>query len=276
MERNKQLILVRGGGDIASGTIYKLLQCGYPVLVLETAAPSAIRRYAAFSEAVYDGSSRVEDQICRLAGDLAEAREILARGEAAMLVDPECRVLEEIRPYALVDAILAKRNLGTTRKMAPRTIALGPGFRAGEDVDLVIETMRGHRLGRVIHEGCAQPDTGVPGLIRGYGAERVIHAPAAGRMKNLARIGDTVKKGQPLARIEDEKGHRIPVPATLDGLLRGLIRDGYPVTEGLKIADIDPRLEEYENCFTISDKARCIAGGVLEGILYLENREAES
>lgn len=273
MKREEQLILIRGGGDIASGTIYKLLQCGYQVLVLETENPSAIRRCAAFSEAVYDGVSQVEGRICRLTESLSGAREIMSRGEAAMMVDPECRVLEEIQPYALVDAILAKKNLGTSRAMAPKTIALGPGFTAGEDVDLVIETMRGHRLGRVICSGCALADTGVPGLIQGYGAERVIHAPAAGSIKNLAEIGDIVQKGQTLAVIEDRGGRETKVPATLNGLLRGLIRDGYPVKAGLKIADIDPRLNEYENCFTISDKARCIAGGVLEGILYLETQE---
>lgn len=273
MKREEQLILIRGGGDIASGTIYKLLQCGYQVLVLETENPSAIRRCAAFSEAVYDGVSQVEGRICRLTESLSGAREIMSRGEAAMMVDPECRVLEEIQPYALVDAILAKKNLGTSRAMAPKTIALGPGFTAGEDVDLVIETMRGHRLGRVICSGCALADTGVPGLIQGYGAERVIHAPAAGSIKNLAEIGDIVQKGQTLAVIEDRGGRETKVPATLNGLLRGLIRDGYPVKAGLKIADIDPRLNEYENCFIISDKARCIAGGVLEGILYLETQE---
>ena len=273
MKRKEQLILVRGGGDIASGTIYKLLQCGYSVLVLETEMPSAIRRYAAFSEAVYDGVSRVEDKTCRLAGNFREARKIMGTGEAAMLVDPDCRVLKEACPFALVDAILAKKNLGTSREMAPKTIALGPGFQAGRDADLVIETMRGHQLGRVIHEGSALPDTGVPGLIQGYGAERVIHAPAAGRMENLRKIGDIVKKGEPIARILGAAGEVTEVPASLDGLLRGLIRDGYPVTEGFKIADIDPRQEEYDNCFTISDKARCIAGGVLEGILFLEEQE---
>lgn len=273
MKRKEQLILVRGGGDIASGTIYKLLQCGYSVLVLETEMPSAIRRYAAFSEAVYDGVSRVEDKTCRLAGNFREARKIMETGEAAMLVDPDCRVLKEACPFALVDAILAKKNLGTSREMAPKTIALGPGFQAGRDADLVIETMRGHQLGRVIHEGSALPDTGVPGVIRGYGAERVIHAPAAGRMENLRKIGDIVKKGEPIARILGAAGEVTEVPASLDGLLRGLIRDGYPVTEGFKIADIDPRQEEYDNCFTISDKARCIAGGVLEGILFLEEQE---
>lgn len=273
MERRRQLILVRGGGDIASGTIYKLLQCGYPVLVLETEAPSAIRRRAAFSEAVYDKVSRVEDKTCRLAENFQQAREIMGRGEAAMMVDPQCRILETVRPYALVDGILAKKNLGTSRTMAPKTIALGPGFTAGRDVDLVIETMRGHNLGRVIRKGTALPDTKVPGMIRGIAAERVVRAGAGGRIRSLAEIGDTVKKGQTIAVIKGDQTTETEVRAAISGLLRGMIRDGYFVTPGLKIADIDPRLEEYENCFTISDKARCIAGGVLEGILSLEAEE---
>lgn len=164
-----------------------------------------------------------------------------------------------------MDAILAKKNLGTTKDMAPLTIGLGPGFCAGADVDAVIETKRGHNLGRIIRQGSAYPNTGIPGIIGGYGAERVIHAPAAGRMKNRSKIGDIVEAGQVLAVIEGEDGST-EVSATIDGLLRGLIRDDYPVTKGFKIADIDPRKEELANCFTISDKARCIAGSVLEVI----------
>jgi xanthine dehydrogenase accessory factor len=169
---------------------------------------------------------------------------------------------------AVVDAILAKKNLGTDRSMAPITVALGPGFTAGEDVDAVIETKRGHNLGRVLWQGCAAPNTGIPGLIGGYGKERVIHSPAEGILRNVCKITDPVKKGQLIAVVETENGN-VPVTASLDGLLRGLIREGYPVTKEFKIADIDPRTEEYQNCFTISDKARCIAGGVLEAILQL-------
>ena len=174
-------------------------------------------------------------------------------------------VLVLLKPKVVVDAILAKKNLGTTKDMAPLTIGLGPGFCAGEDVDVVIETKRGHNLGRIIRQGSAYPNTGIPGIIGGYGAERVIHAPAAGRMKNRSKIGDIVEAGQVLAVIEGEDGST-EVSATIDGLLRGLIRDDYPVTKGFKIADIDPRKEELANCFTISDKARCIAGSVLEVI----------
>lgn len=268
MDRRKELIIVRGGGDIATGTIYKLWRCGYPVLVLETDRPSAIRRYVALSEAVYDGESRVEDLHCRLVRHLYEAENVIRDGEVPMMVDPSLRILREVRPFALVDAILAKKNLGTTRDMADITVGLGPGFTAGVDVDLVVETMRGHSLGRVITHGSAIANTGVPGIIGGAGRERVLHAPAAGVFTGTRRIGDMVAQGEEIGRIDSTEGV-LPVAASLTGLLRGLIRDGYPVTKGFKIADIDPRKEEYDNCFTISDKARCIAGGVLEGILYL-------
>lgn len=266
---SRELVVVRGGGDIATGTIYKFIKCGYRVLVLETENPSAIRRNVAFSEAVYEGSWQVEDVTARLAHTIEAAVRIMEEGAVPILTDPEGECLKHLKPDVLVDGILAKKNLGTNRSMAPITIGLGPGFTAGEDVDAVIETMRGHRLGRVILKGSAIPNTGVPGAIAGVTKERVIHAPAEGILRNVCHITDTVAKGEIIARIENEKGCT-EVPAMISGLLRGLIRDGYPVTKGFKIADIDPRMEEYENCFTISDKARCIAGGVLEAVLYLQ------
>ena len=265
----KDLLVVRGGGDIATGTVVKLCHCGFPVLILELPNPSAIRRNVAFCEAVYQGSKTVEDVTCHLAESSGKAAELLEEGKLAMLIDPQGSCLKEFRPLALVDGILAKRNLGTARDTAPITVALGPGFTAGKDVDAVIETQRGHDLGRVIYEGSAAPNTGIPGTIAGFGRERVIHSPADGILRNVASIADTVKKGQTIAVIE-MAGGEVPVTASLDGLLRGLIRDGYPVTRGFKIADIDPRAEEYENCFTVSDKARCIAGGALEAILHLK------
>lgn len=261
------LIIVRGGGDLATGTIYKLYQCGFPVLVLEVPRPSAIRRNAAFSEAVYEGKQTVEDVSCYLAESIADAERLLAEGKLTMLVDPKGEAITWLKPLAVVDAILAKKNLGTNRSMAPITVALGPGFEAGCDVDAVVETQRGHNLGRVLWQGKAAPNTGIPGIIGGYGKERVIYSPAAGILRNVCHITDTVKKGQIIAVIETDT-EKIPVIATLDGLLRGLIRDGYPVSKGFKIADIDPRIEEYNNCFTISDKSRCIAGGVVEAILH--------
>lgn len=268
----ENLVIIRGGGDIATGTICKLYQCGFKVLVLETKTPSAIRRNVAFSEAVYNGTQTVENLTCHLAETVEEAVSMLEEGKLAMLVDPKGMSIDMLKPMAVVDGILAKKNLGTNREMAPITVALGPGFTAGEDVDAVIETMRGHSLGRVIYEGAAIANTGIPGMVGGYTKERVIHSPAAGVMRNVSKITDTVKKGDIIAYIETET-EKVPVEATIDGLLRGLIRDGYPVTKGFKIADIDPRLNEFENCFTISDKARCIAGGVLEAILHLKNRD---
>lgn len=267
----ENLIVVRGGGDLATGTIHKLHQCGFPVLILETENPSAIRRNVAFCEAVYAGTQTVEGLTCTLANDLDEAISLLRARELPLLVDPQGACIARLRPLAVVDAILAKRNLGTHMGMAPITVALGPGFTAGEDVRAVVETKRGHNLGRVIYRGMAAANTGTPGVIAGYGKERVIHSPAGGVLRNVRAITDVVKKGDVIARIETRLSS-VPVLATIDGLLRGLIRDGYPVTEGFKIADIDPRIEEYDNCFTISDKARCIAGGVLEAILHLRSQ----
>lgn len=265
------LIIVRGGGDIATGMIYKLYQCGFRVLVLETANPSAIRRNVAFSEAVYNGTQTVENITCVLGKSVEQAVVLLEEGRLVMLIDPKGDCIKQLKPIAVVDGILAKKNLGTNKDMAPITVALGPGFTAGEDVDAVIETMRGHSLGRVIYEGQAIKNTGIPGMVGGYTKERVIHSPAEGILRNVSKITDTVQQGEVIAVIETETD-KIPVEATIDGLLRGLIRDGYPVTKGFKIADIDPRPNEYENCFTISDKARCIAGGVVEAILHLKSR----
>lgn len=262
----KNLIIVRGGGDLATGSIYKLKKSGFPVLILETANPSAIRRNVAFCEAVYQGSQTVEDMTCYLANSPEQAEAFLREGRLAVLVDPQGGSIPRLKPLAVVDAILAKKNLGTDRNMATITVALGPGFEAGVDVDAVIETKRGHHLGRVLWTGSAAPNTGIPGIIGGYGRERVIHCPAKGILRNVKKITDIVSRGETIALVETENG-TVPVKATLDGILRGLIRDGYPVDVGFKMADIDPRAEELGNCFTISDKARCIAGGVLEAIL---------
>lgn len=275
--KKKDLIVVRGAGDLATGTIHRLKKAGFRLLVLEAEHPAAIRRQVALSEAVYAGSARVEDvKAVRMDVDLAEKKNrkelleqemerIWKKDGVPVLVDPAGLSIAALRPAVVVDAILAKKNLGTTKEMAPLVIALGPGFTAGEDVDVVIETKRGHNLGRVIRSGSAVPNTGIPGIIGGYGKERVMHAQAEGILRNVASIGDIVEARAVIAEIETENG-TVPVEASLSGLLRGLIRDGYPVTKGFKIADIDPRQEELQNCFTISDKARCIAGSVLEVI----------
>ena len=275
--KKKDLIVVRGAGDLATGTIHRLKKAGFRLLVLEAEHPAAIRRQVALSEAVYAGSARVEGvEAVRMAVDLAEKKNrkelleqemerIWKKDGVPVLVDPAGLSIAALRPAVVVDAILAKKNLGTTKEMAPLVIALGPGFTAGEDVDVVIETKRGHNLGRVIRSGSAVPNTGIPGIIGGYGKERVMHAQAEGILRNAASIGDIVEARAVIAEIETENG-TVPVEASLSGLQRGQIRDGSPETKGFKIADIDPRKEELQNCFTISDKARCIAGSVLEVI----------
>ena len=260
-----ELIVVRGGGDLATGTIHRLWSAGFKVLILEAKHPAAIRRQVSLCEAVYEGKTTVEGLTAQLITDVSEMEAVWAAGNVPMLVDPEGKCLETVKPAVLVDAIIAKVNLGTNRAMAPATIALGPGFCAGQDVDVVIETSRGHKLGRVIKEGFAKPNTGIPGIIGGYGKERVMHSPAKGILRNIHAIGDIVEAGTDIAYIETESGN-VMVKATITGIIRGLIRDGYPVTVGFKIADIDPRKEELENCWLISDKARCIAGSVLEQV----------
>ena len=272
MMKKRELVIVRGGGDIATGTIQVLSRAGFSVLILEAAQPTAIRRQVALSEAVYDGESTVEDITCVYCHDYLEAQAVLASRKVALLIDPDGHSIEKFKPLAVVDAILAKCNLGTNRHMAPVTIALGPGFTAGVDVDFVIETMRGHNLGRIINEGMALPNTGTPGLIAGYGKERVVHAGCEGRLHNLTAIGDMVEKDQAIATIAPaDGGQDYAVRSPLKGLLRGLIRDGFYVTKGLKIADVDPREAEYNNCFTVSDKARCIGGAVLAALLSKVN-----
>ena len=258
------LVLIRGAGDIATGIAIRLWRAGVQVVMTDLPQPTAIRRTVCFSQAIVLGETQVEDATARRAEDILQARRICAAGEISVLADPELRCREELRPDALVDAILAKKNLGTTRDMAPLTIALGPGFTAGQDVDAVVETKRGHRLGRIIREGAAIPNTGIPGVIGGYGKERVIHAQTEGIFQDVRKIGDLVEAGEIIAQIRTSEGKSFPVTTQIGGILRGLLRDGYPVTPGFKVADVDPRREELENCFLISDKARCIAGSVLE------------
>ncbi len=260
----KGLIIVRGGGDLATGTVHRLWSAGLPVLVLETPGPAAIRRQVSVCEAIYDGEVIVEGMKAVRISDCSEAARIIKEGNVPVLADPEGESIWRLRPRILVDGILAKVNLGTRRDMAHLTIALGPGFEAGVDVDYVVETKRGHDLGRIICQGRALPNTGIPGSIGGHTRERVIYSERAGVFRNVGRIGDIVDKGDIIARIECGNGEEHLVCAALSGIIRGLLRDGYLIRKGFKVADIDPRKEELKNCFTISDKARCIAGSVLE------------
>lgn len=262
--KKDDLILVRGGGDLATGTIHRLWSAGLRVLVLEAEHPAAIRRQVSLCEAVYEGETVVEGLRAVRIDALEQAAAVWAENAVPVLVDPAGECIACAKPEVVVDAILAKKNLGTHRSMAPLTIALGPGFTAGQDVDAVVETKRGHRLGRILWEGSAIPNTGIPGVIGGYGKERVIHAAAEGVFEDVQKIGDLVETGETIAQIKTPAGTVLPVTTQITGILRGLLRSGYPVTPGFKVADVDPRKEELSNCFLISDKARCIAGSVLE------------
>ncbi len=259
---DRDLIIVRGGGDIATGIIQKLHRAHFRVLALEVAAPMAIRRTVSLCEAVRLGECAVEDVRCRRADNQGAIFAAWADGAVPLAVDPDGAWIERLRPDGVVDAILAKRNLGTRMDMAPAVVGVGPGFEAGRDVHIAIETLRGHDLGRLIFSGCTAPNTGVPGELGGRSAERVIHAPASGQVRHVRRIGDVVDSGEVLFHVGETA-----VRAPFTGLLRGLIAEGLVVHQGMKIADIDPRTDV--NCLTISDKARAIGGAALEAYLYL-------
>lgn len=257
------LVVVRGAGDLATGTISKLSRCGFRVAALEREAPTVIRRTVSFAQALFDGSATVEGITAVKARGEEEIRCAWDRGEIPVIPDPEGVWIERLQPQAVVDAILAKKNLGTRRDMAPTVIGLGPGFSAGEDVHGVIETNRGHNLGRVILEGPAEADTGIPGNIAGFTRERVLRSPASGVLEVLRDIGSLVEEGEPLATVGGQE-----VLSPLKGVVRGMIAPGTEVPEGFKIADVDPR-GDAAYCRIISDKARAIAGGVLEALLRL-------
>ena len=257
------LVLIRGAGDLASGIALRLWRSGLAVVMTDLERPTAIRRTVAFSEAVIHGAARVEDVEARRAEDVPQARALLAEGILPVLADPDCACREALGPDALVDAILAKRNLGTRITDAPVVIGVGPGFTAGQDCHAVVETMRGHTLGRVFYQGSALPNTNIPGLIGGFAGERVLRAPADGVFRGVRSIGDRVRAGEAAGYVGD-----VPMCCTIDGVLRGLLADGVPVHQGMKAGDVDPR-GQVENCYTASDKAIAIGGGVLEAILHL-------
>ncbi|MDO5028084.1 MAG: selenium-dependent molybdenum cofactor biosynthesis protein YqeB [Bacillota bacterium] len=261
-----KIVIVRGGGDIATGTIQKLYRVGFKLLILETAQPTCIRTTVSCAQAIYDSSLQIEDMIIKKVNKLEEIYETWNKGQIPIIVDEKGLYIEKLKPYVVVDGILAKKNLGTSRDMAPITIGLGPGFVAGEDVDLVIETKRGHNLARLIFSGPAAANTGRPGEIQGYSQERILRAPESGPIQLVAAIGDFVEKDQTLAYVNGKE-----VKAGLRGMVRGLIQEGSLVFKGMKIGDVDPRRDK-NNLYTISDKARAIGGGVLEGILILENK----
>ncbi len=261
------LVLVKGGGDLATGVAHRLHRAGFPVVITEIENPTMVRRTVSFAECLYADGWRVEGVTsARAAGETPaekaeNARAILDAGSVPVMVDPRAEVVAHLRPAVVVDAILAKRNLGTRIDDAEVVIGLGPGFTAGVDCHAVVETSRGHDLGRVILEGAAKPNTGVPGPIGGYTTERLLRAPKAGVFTSIAKIGDAVRAGEAVARVDDAE-----VTSAIDGVLRGLLRDGIEVSAGFKVGDVDPRAEPA-HCHTISDKSRAIGGGALEAIM---------
>jgi len=257
------LVVIKGGGDLATGVAHRLHRAGMPVVVTELAQPTVIRRAVAVASAVYEGQVEVEGLVARLVGSDQEIHAALAESQVPVIVDPRGEVITRLHPTVVVDAIMAKRNTGTRIIVAPIVIGLGPGFTAGVDVHAVIETNRGHNLGRVILSGSAEPHTGVPGPTAGYTVERVLRAPCEGTFMGKRLIGDPVKAGEVVASVAGQ-----PVTAKISGVLRGLLADGLSVKAGMKVGDVDPR-GVREHCFTISDKARTIGGGVLEAVLYL-------
>jgi xanthine dehydrogenase accessory factor len=261
------VIVIKGAGEMATGLACRLFNANFRQLVmLETNMPMAVRRCVSFCEAVYDGAVTVEGITARKADGSSEIYRTWQAGEIPVLKDPGWDVVPELAPQVVIDAIIAKKNLGTTMAEAPLVIGLGPGFSAGEDVHCVIETNRGHDLGRIIEKGPAQADTGVPGTICGVSSERVLRAPCDGVFTAVSAIGDLVTRDQVLGHVD-----RMPVTASIDGMVRGLIRTGTRVPVRCKIGDIDPR-GAAASCSTISEKARAVGGAVLEAILHRYNR----
>ncbi|NCB62584.1 MAG: EF2563 family selenium-dependent molybdenum hydroxylase system protein [Clostridia bacterium] len=263
------LVVIRGAGDLATGIACRLWRGGFDVVMTETDRPTTVRCTVAFSRAVYYGDAEVEGVRARLAATPEEALELTSRGFVAVLVDPEGAAVPVLRPGAVVDAILAKHNLGTRLADAPCVVGVGPGFTPGRDCHAAVETQRGHDLGRVLWDRAPAPNTGIPGDVGGYTVERLLRAPADGVFVPTAGIGDLVEAGQTVGRVGDA-----PMTARITGVLRGLLPDGTPVHAGMKAGDVDPRCRR-EHCFSVSDKARAVGGGVLEAILSQRNDRSE-
>lgn len=255
-------VIIRGAGDLASGIALRLHRAGYKIVMTDLPEPTSIRRTVCFSEAIRLGRMQVEDVTAVFAPTPEKAMELAAAGMVSVLADPHGESLPQLHPDAVVDAILAKRNLGTHITDAPVVIGVGPGFTAKVDCHVAVETMRGHTLGRVLYTGAPIPNTGIPGIIGGYGAERVLRSPTSGIFEPKMEIGQIVKKGEVAALVNGE-----PMLCTIDGCLRGLLQGGLTVPAGMKCGDIDPRCKP-DHCLQVSDKATAIGGGVLEALLH--------
>ncbi|SHI73404.1 xanthine dehydrogenase accessory factor [Clostridium cavendishii DSM 21758] len=260
------MVLIKGAGDLATGVAHRLKRCGFTIVMTEISKPTTVRRTVAFSQAVYDKEIEVEGIKAVLASKKEDISRIINEGNIPIIVDEKAEIVREIKPDIVIDAIIAKQNLGTHIDEARIVIALGPGFTAGIDCHCVIETKRGHYLGKTIYSGGAIPNTGIPGDIGGHTTERIIRATKDGKILPISRIGDYVQKGDIVAYVDET-----PIFAEINGIVRGMLQKDIYVFKGMKSGDIDPRCER-DNCFTISDKARSIGGGVLEAILYLNNR----
>jgi xanthine dehydrogenase accessory factor len=266
MMQKDLVVLVKGAGEMASGISHRLTRCRFRVCMTEIPDPQAVRREVSFCEAVHDGEKTVEGLTATVANSYEEIVEAWRKNHIPIIVDPEATIKDVLNPAVLVDAILAKRNLGTRITDAPLVIGVGPGFWAGKDVHLVVETNRGHNLGRVISQGEAEENTGIPGVIAGFSIDRVLRAPRDGALQTVKHIGDMVEVGDVIGSVEG-----MSVQAGIRGVIRGLLRDGTRVWKGMKTGDIDPRGIKG-HCYTISDKARAVGGGVLEAILSDRNR----
>ncbi|MFZ5351233.1 MAG: selenium-dependent molybdenum cofactor biosynthesis protein YqeB [Bacillota bacterium] len=261
----KNLIILRGGGDIATGVAHRLRMSGFNLVLLELPCPTAIRRNVAFANAVFEVEATVEGISSRLAKSIEDVNEYIRNGIIPVIIDPEGEYISHLKPLAVIDCILAKKNIGTRLKMAPIVIGVGPGFEAGRDVHAVVESNRGHNLGKVILTGSACSDSSIPGDIGGFALERVLRAVCDGTVENRFEIGDYISSGDIVCTVDG-----LPVRAEISGILRGIIHNGIRVCKNMKIGDIDPRGDK-SYCCTISDKARSIGGGVLEALLYLDN-----
>lgn len=262
------IIVIKGAGDLATGVAYRLWQSGFALVMTDLAEPLCVRRAVSFAEAVAAGRHTVEGVTAVRATTPDEAAAAVRRREVPVLVDATGEMAARLRPAVLVDGVMAKRNTGTRITDAPVVIALGPGYTAGIDCHAVVETLRGHRLGRVLYAGSAAPDTGTPGEVAGVAGDRVLRAPAAGRFRAAKAIGDLVAPGEQVGAMEPpEGGEPVPVVAGVGGVIRGLIRDGIAVPASLKIGDVDPT-GDVSRCFTISDKALAVGGGVLEAVMH--------
>lgn len=271
-------VLIKGAGDLASGAAARLHACGIQLVMTELAIPRSVRRTVSFSRAVYEGFAEVEGIRAEYCSDIVEIEDTIKRGNIAVTTQKAAEIIEKWGPDAVVDAILAKRNTGTTIDEAPIVVGVGPGFTAGVDCHCAVETKRGHYLGRCIYEGSPIAFTGIPGNIGGYTTERVLRAPVEGVFYPLAAIGDYVKAGDICGEVAaaDENGveRRYPVVSQIEGIVRGLLQPGVPVLIRMKSGDVDPRCEK-EHCYTISDKARSVGGGVTEAVFHLYNQQTK-